>query len=180
MVAGQKWYSEIKDKPQKWLFMGSKPPLEHGENVESVGFVDDVEKYLLEWRRSAFNGVWKPMIDCRFNDHKSNISWIEATMTGGVCLTNYTGKPGWEYSTKEFPNYKESCMLWEKSKEAIIEKYNLLHTARMRAEIMAHICLPQANISPPTGETLAQQEGTPTKHGTKRKKNLTARMRVVK
>lgn len=153
MQVGRAWYEEIKSKPEKWVFMGSKPPLDHGDNVESVGFVDDVEKYLLEWRRSGFNGIWKPMIDCRFNDHKSNISVIEAAMGGGVCLTNYAGKPGWEYATKEFPNYKTAVKLWEKSRTAIAEQYNLLKWAQVRAETMAAICLPQVNTSQPTAET---------------------------
>ena len=153
IYAGWDWYEEIKDRPKQWIFLGWKPPLRHSNNTQPVPYIDDVQKYLLNVRKSGFNGIWKPMIDCPFNDHKSNIAWIEATMSGGVCLTNYAGKPGWEYSTKDFPTYKQACELWEKSKAEIKKNYNLYQAAAIRARSMIEICSHLLPTSPDTEKT---------------------------
>lgn len=156
IYAGQHWYRKIRNKPKRWFFLGWKPPLDHADNYTPLPPVTDIEEYMDNIRKSRFNGIWKPMVECSFNNHKSNISWIEATMSGGVCLTNYAGKPGWEFATAHFPTYKEACELWQKSKTEIQEKYNLIKTAQMRAVSIIQL-LPQfyhlLNTSSSTAET---------------------------
>lgn len=158
IYAGQQWYNKIKKKPKQWMFLGWLPPLDHAENADSAPYVDDPQKYIELIRKSGFNGMWKPMIECDFNDHKSNIAWIEATMSGGVCLTNYAGRPGWELATGNFPTYKEAVKLWEKSREEIVKNYNLIETAKIRAQSMLSLCSHLLPTSPDTGSTLAQPE----------------------
>lgn len=159
IYAGWDWYEKIKKKPKQWRFIGFDPPLRHADNVgEGLQYITDTQEYMSRIRAARFNGFWKPMVDCSFNDHKSNIAWIEATLSGGVCLTNYAGKPGWEYATKNFPTYKQACELWEKSVKEIQEKYNLIETAKMRAQSMLQACSHRLPTLKGTGSTYPQPE----------------------
>lgn len=151
--AGWDLYDEIRGKAKKWYFLGFLPPLNHLPNVETLPYISDPQEYFQKWLILRANGVWKPMINHPFNDHKSNIAWIEATLAGGVCLTNYAGLPGWELATDEFPTYKQSCELWEKSKAEILENYNLIKTAQARAQSMLQICSHLLPTSPDTGNS---------------------------
>jgi hypothetical protein len=72
-------------------------------------------------------------VPCLFNDAKSNIAWIEATVSGGICLTNYAGKTAWENAVSEMPTYDEAVVIWEKSKERILKDFNLIEGAKLRA-----------------------------------------------
>jgi hypothetical protein len=131
---GQEDWPGIRDKAKAWTFIGYYPPLDHGDNSRFLPALDDPEMYFAMLPKLQLNGVWKPMMPCQFNDHKSNIAWIEATMAGGACLTNYAGRPGWEHSTATFPTHKEGVALWEKSCQEIVENYNMISETRKRAE----------------------------------------------
>lgn len=132
--AGVEVYEKIKDKPRRWVFWGCLPNLGHGNNATVQEYDLDVQGYFAKLKQAGFNGVWKPLVDCHFNDCKSNISWIEATMSGGVCLTNYAGKLAWENAVSEFPTYEEAVEVWKASRERILKDFNLMDTARQRAE----------------------------------------------
>ena len=80
-----------------------------------------------------FNVVWKPLIDHDFNRAKSNIAYIEATIGGGYCLTNFAGSDQWEYASDKWLSYDAACELWAKAKQDILTNYNLWDIARMRA-----------------------------------------------
>lgn len=151
--AGAAWYDENRAKAQQWYFLGFLPPLAHLPNAETLAYISDTQEYFEKWKALGANGVWKPMINHPFNDHKSNIAWIEATIAGGVCLTNYAGKPGWELATNEWPTYKQACELWEKSKAVILEDYNLIKTAQARAQSMLAICSHLLPTSPDTASS---------------------------
>lgn len=154
IYAGADWYIKNRRKAKKWMFIGWKPPLAHVDNVaEPIPYQDDPQVYLKNLRQKGLNGIWKPMMKIPFNDHKSNIAWIEATMAGGACITNYAGEGEWKYSTKDFPTYQKACELWEKSKQQIIENYNLYQTAKLRAEAMAFLCSHLLPTSPGTATT---------------------------
>ena len=88
---------------------------------------------------NRLNVIWKPLLVHPFNDHKSNINWLGATMAGGYTITNYAGRPGWEYASAEILPYSDACDLWAASKENIIENYNLIKTAQMRAQTIARL-----------------------------------------
>lgn len=132
--AGWDWYNENKHKAGTWLFFGWQPPLQHLANTQTIDYIQDVDVYVSSFKKNSINALWKPLIDCPFNDHKSNLNWLTATMGGGYCITNYAGKPGWEFATKEILPYDQACELWARSKEHILEHYNLLKTAEMRAQ----------------------------------------------
>lgn len=143
LMAGWDWYEANKSSPliKRWVFFGYKPPLRHyippGEivdNTETIAYIDDTETYMASFRQNCINGMWKPLIDCPFNDHKSNINYLGATMGGGYCITNYAGNPGWEHASAELLSYEKACELWAAAKEDILKNYNLLDTARMRAQ----------------------------------------------
>jgi hypothetical protein len=141
--AGYDTYEEIKYKAKKWVFWGSLPSLNHGPNVELWENEKQVNVYFAKLKAAQFNGVWKPLVDNQFNDAKSNIAWIEATMSGGVCLTNYAGKSPagqWAWAMDRFPkDYDEACFYWAHSRDAILNHYNLETTARQRAESLERV-----------------------------------------
>ena len=155
LMAHQGWYKKIRNKAKQWLFLGWKPPLDHADNVSVGTFLSNPMAYLQSIRSTGLNGIWKPMIDCEFNHAKSNIAWIEATMAGGVCLTNFAGRDEWKFATKNFPDYKTSCDLWQQSKQEIEKNYNLAKTGQMRASRILHLCshrLPISHDMPTTSD----------------------------
>jgi hypothetical protein len=125
-------YYRARNLYERWIFAGYFPPLRHGENVKFLPGKSPLA-YFLSLRNGFANVIWKPMQQNVFNDAKSNIAWIEATMSGGVCVTNYAGKPGWEYALPEFTtDPDEVAAMWEKSRQNIIENYNLLEVTERR------------------------------------------------
>lgn len=138
--AGGETWPEIRDKAKRWLWMGYMPPLPGVENTEVLPYLDNPQTYFMMLRQTPLNGLWKPMMHCSFNDHKSNIAMIEATMAGGVCLTNYSGRPGWQNTVKSFPTYKEACKVWEAAREDIAENYNIINLAQKRASSILALC----------------------------------------
>lgn len=91
------------------------------------------ETYFDFLREIGTTVIWKPLQKNKFNDGKSNIAWITATLAGGVCISTYAGEPGWEGSLKEYPNKAQFLETWEKSAALIREKYNLNDTTTQRA-----------------------------------------------
>ena len=159
IYAGQDWYNGGGNAMAKhWLFLGWKPPLQHLENATSAAYIADTQEYIQKVRQSGFSGMWKPMVDCEFNDHKSNISWIEATLSGGACLTNYAGRPGWEHATDTFPDYEKICELWTASAAEIRLNYNLYTEADKRARSMLALCSHLLPTSADTANTLPTAE----------------------
>lgn len=126
------WYDKIKDIPDKWLWMGWMPvPTVTPKSVFLK--YDNILKYMDFLKGSGINIMWKPLYDCRFNDGKSNIAWLEATMAGGVCVTNYAGKPGWEYCLPDF-DFDTNVLKrkWKMSRDVIYDNYNLYKLAELR------------------------------------------------
>lgn len=148
IYGGWDWYEANKHKVKQWMFFGWKPPLFHHipdptkPDVDNTSFVKEetnTARYMESFTKNKINGMWKPLIDCAFNDHKSNINLLGATMAGGYTVTNYAGKPGWEYASKEILPYNEACDLWANAKADILENYNLIKTAQMRAESILNL-----------------------------------------
>lgn len=144
VIGGWDWYNEngANELIKQWVFFGTVPPLRHGENAKAdpVPYMSNTYSFVNSFKKNpainmhGINGLWKPLIDCRFNDHKSNINYLLATIGGGYTITNYAGKPGWEYASKEILPYVDACELWAKAKADIVQNYNLYNTARQRAE----------------------------------------------
>lgn len=135
VTVGAEQYEKIKTRAASWTFMGILPPFHHVGEVHLVDYERDVETYFRLLTRARFNGIWKPLMPCLFNDSKSNIAWLESLLTGGVCLTNYAGKEGWEYATAEWPeSYDHAVDLWQKGGAHALKHYNLNDTTRQRAK----------------------------------------------
>ena len=137
VMAHAEWYNRIKPQPQEFAWIGWVPPLDHLPNARFLPYESDVETYFTSLRRQQYNVIWKPLVDNPFNRAKSNIAWLEATMGGGVCVTNFAPdepipKPaGWEFCIREMYSLdweKEKAVeTWRKSRATILENYNL-HT----------------------------------------------------
>lgn len=126
LLAHADWYERSRSLASRWVFKGYYPPLKHGPNATSESWEKDVDLYFDRLKSSGLNVIWKPLEENTFNDSKSNIAWIEATMAGGVCVTNYHNKPGWEGALPDFTTDEEVArQAWATSREHIIENYNL-------------------------------------------------------
>jgi hypothetical protein len=139
-LAGAETYEQIKSKATQWTFWGCLPSLDHGQNIRLLEYSDGIVSYFDQLKAERFNGVWKPLVENQFNDAKSNIAWLEATMSGGVCLTNYAGKHGWQCAFDKWPSdYEHACAAWEVSADVIRSHYNLETTAKQRHESIERI-----------------------------------------
>ena len=127
------WYDRIKDMPDMWHWMGWKPwPLSPGTQ-HKVEKGTSIVKYLDYVKNAGINLMWKPLLPSVFNDGKSNIAWLEATMGGGACVTNYAGKPGWETCLADF-DFTESVIhdAWRASREKVVKDHDLYEQACVR------------------------------------------------
>lgn len=159
MIEGQKTFGQIYDKCNYFAWIGYMPPLDlcsrYGvhypmnregreklfEAKTKIGkapivlypTIPNPADYIRQLSIEKFNVVWKPLIDHDFNRAKSNIAYIEATISGGYCLTNFAGSEQWENASDKWLSYDDACELWAKAKADILDNYNLWNTARMRA-----------------------------------------------
>jgi hypothetical protein len=132
--AGVEVYNQIRDIPNRWIFWGVIPNINHNwDKIVNPERELSTPAYFAKVKDLRLNGVWKPLVPCKFNDAKSNIAWIEATCSGGVCLTNYAGKTAWENAVNYLPTYEEARQIWQMSKERVLKDFNLVEGARMRA-----------------------------------------------
>lgn len=134
-LAGAEAYDDFKYKANKWIFWGCLPAIDHGNNIELLEYEEDLQSYFAKLKQAKFNGIWKPLVPNQFNRAKSNIAWIEATMSGGVCLTNLAGNPEfpqWQHAFNGFPGYDEAVNSWQESRFYIERDYNLEDTAAQR------------------------------------------------
>ncbi len=132
-------YEAARDLYDRWQFAGYLPPMAHRENVQYIRGVPPLV-YFLNLQQTGANVFWKPLKDCKFNDAKSNIAWLEATMCGAVCVTNYAGREGWEYASPDFiTNNDDAAKIWEASVKAILRDYNLLEVNERRFKTIENL-----------------------------------------
>lgn len=118
-------YNENAARFARWFFWGYHPASMRRENAKGLPRVDLVQ-YIFGLPIQGINIMWKPLQENQFNDAKSNIEWIEATIAGAVCVTNYAQKPGWEWSIAHFTDNPDFiASQWQASKDAIIKHFNL-------------------------------------------------------
>ena len=130
--AAREWYKDCAHLYEHFVFAGYFPVLAHGANARFAKGVDPLA-YFLSLKNGFANVFWKPLEDCPFNDGKSNIAWIEATMSGGVCVTNYAEKTGWECALPDFTTDPDLiARTWQASCSIILENYNLLEVNERR------------------------------------------------
>lgn len=122
------------DKYNIWYFWGYWPYNMRTEKTRYGGYRDTAE-YMSMLGTSGINVMWKPLADIEFNHAKSNIAWIEATMAGAICVTNFAGRPGWEWAIDKFTNNEDFiASQWAASREAIVKHYNLKKVNELRYE----------------------------------------------
>lgn len=69
--------------------------------------------------------IWKPLVSNDFNLAKSCISYLTATLVGGVCITNQAGTPQWEYAVKHFPKTEsEFSQAWHRASDDVRTRYD--------------------------------------------------------
>lgn len=136
LFAQRHFFTDNHHKADFWRWLGYIPPFEEIEKTvfEGQRWTQDTAGYILGLHKMQCNWLWKPLKDHPFNDAKSNIAWLEATISGAVCVTNYAGREQWEFATNDFLEQKECAELWQQSKQAILFDYNLHNENKKRHE----------------------------------------------
>jgi len=151
LLHGKQQFNEIQDHFSHIGMIGFLPPFFHyerrvmdlethiqenpkGQYIVNYPIIDNTSAYLKQLQIDQWNYVWKPLMDHGFNEAKSNIAMIEAAISGGVCLTNFAGRPQWENATAEILPYDAACELWAKACDDIRKNYNINQAAALRAQ----------------------------------------------
>lgn len=124
------WFEKNREK-YKWTFAGYVPDFPFKGDVRFQAKMQPLA-YFLSLKKSETNIVWKPMTENPFNDAKSNIALLEAAMAGGVCVTNYAGKRGWETAFADFPEEAAATAQFYIAREEIEENFNLREVTERR------------------------------------------------
>lgn len=122
-------YSRLLPRIKKFLWVGYMPTWgaqDKGADVQYETTWISTNRWFEYLRHQNLLAVTKPLAVCKFNDSKSNISWLEATAAGAVCIaSSYAGKPGWEHALRDLPKNEEHYRhVWEQSREEIRTQYN--------------------------------------------------------
>lgn len=150
--AAREKYAEARDKYDHWIFAGYFPDFPHKENVKLIPGVEPLA-YFLSLQKGFANVIWKPLTPNRFNDAKSNIAWIEATMSGGVCVTNYAGRTGWECCFDDFPTDPQLiAQTWAISADVIRKNFNLYEVTERRFRSIVELINGRQPERPSTSE----------------------------
>jgi len=141
LEVGKASYPSLLRAAKRLLFIGYAPTwaISNGNQVEYSPPVA-IQDYFSFLRAQKPLAIWKPLVSNPFNDGKSNISWIEATCAGGILVSNYAGKPGWEHAMRELPKTEAVRReVWQVSRDVIVSNYNLLAWNMVRyREILKH------------------------------------------
>lgn len=138
----RQFFRDNHHKADQWLWLGYIPPFDEIQQTVFQGqrWTQDTAGYIMGLHKLKCNWLWKPMKPCQFNDAKSNIAWIEATISGAICVTNYAGKPQWELATDEMiEDERLACELWSDSKAFILREHNLITENAKRHECLQRI-----------------------------------------
>lgn len=132
-------YVTMLPKIKKFLWIGYMPTWAtfQNQNIKTIVQYETTWINTNQWfaylRHQKLQAIVKPLLPCPFNDSKSNISWLEATASGAVCVGTYAGKPGWEHVSKELPRNDEQWRRqWQESRDAIFKDYNLTQWNEIR------------------------------------------------
>lgn len=113
------------DKFARWFFWGYHPGTYRTEKTKALPRVDVIQ-YMAGLKEVGMNVMWKPLQENEFNNAKSNIAFLEATIAGAICVTNYATKPGWEMAVDKFTDNPDFiASQWAASRAWILEHYDL-------------------------------------------------------
>ena len=140
VLAHAEWYERSRSLANRWIFKGYFPPLNHYSNATTERWEKNTDAYFAALARRGVNVVWKPLAETQFNKSKSNIAWIEATMGGGCCVTNFAGREGWECALPEFPRSgEEVAEAWKASRDHVLNKYHLADANALRLQTIREL-----------------------------------------
>ena len=127
LYAAQDWYFRICRKVEKYVWFGFMPTWSHPENAQYKRWTSLTNYFSTLWDIKP-NFIWKPMReDMLFNHGKSNISHLEAISCGAVGVTNFHGRPTWEYALRDVTGNESAIAgAWEAGRDDILRNYNLL------------------------------------------------------
>lgn len=133
LYAWESQYYKLAERASKFYFTGYLPPFKHGDNLQYIPHILPTLQYFEAVKQARPNYIWKPLQNNKFNDAKSNIQYLTATLAGALCLTNYAGRPGWEYAVKDLVrDNDEAHRLWKEAKDDIQRRYNLTDATKQR------------------------------------------------
>ena len=134
VLAWEQWHTKLEKQAKEMHWVGYLPPFQH--NIKKARYYPQVMptlQYFGVLESTRPNYVWKPMQRIPFNDAKSNIQYLQATRAGALCLTNYAGRPGWEYATKDIiTDDLKAYELWKDAVKDIRARYNLRDANKLR------------------------------------------------
>lgn len=88
-------YKALTAHCKKFTWVGYCPPYKSALSADFLAWDNNVANHFSRLKTLVPGILWKPLSDCLFNESKSNIAWIEATVAGGVCFTD-----GWRQRTR--------------------------------------------------------------------------------
>jgi len=135
------WYYEIQEKAKTFYWIGYMPMFKHKHDGR-IRFKPQLplNQYFEFGRCAGINIVWKPMLDIPFCHSKSNIAMLEATMFGGVCLTNFAGAGEWKKAFRNLTFDPQRLKAgWKAAKTEILDGYRLEQTVEMRANAIREL-----------------------------------------
>lgn len=135
------WYQQLVSQAAKFTWYGYMPTHIPHKNVAYRKW-ESLEGYFRTMKAIEVNYVWKPMRrDVPFNFGKSGIAGLEALVSGGVPLTNFTGADdvAWKYATDELLKDEKTLHgLWEKNRDHARKNYNLVDWTHQRMALIAN------------------------------------------
>lgn len=133
------WYQDMLKKAKSFHWVGYAPMWKHNASVTMYNQIP-LNEYFRWGRRTGINILWKPMLDIPFCYSKSNIAQLEATMFGGVCLTNFAGTPQWINTLRHLTFDKQRLKAtWNASRDEIMDRYRLPRWVEYRANCIREI-----------------------------------------
>lgn len=141
----EKRFEEIRNASTQFHWIGYRPPFIVSPKVGTTELFhhwdNRVTTHFQRLKSLQINVLWKPLHRVEFNNSKSNIAWIEATVAGGVCLTDtwrQKEQPQWAFCLSEM-TYQEDFLreVWRKSALNIRENYLLPNINNLRYTALA-------------------------------------------
>jgi hypothetical protein len=127
------FYEAAKEQGYEFKFWGYLPTFAATDTY--LPWQADTQQFMEMVKKAAPGYIWKPLHPCKFNDAKSNIALIEATMAGALCISNYVGRlPWWDGAVNGFAREQEEYWFYFEQAKANIEKnFNIHDVTKARA-----------------------------------------------
>lgn len=125
------WYNALKEayNLRFWGHLPSFAPV-----TEFIEWEADASQYIYALQKFNPEYIWKPLEENAFNEAKSNIAFLEATMAGALCLTNFKGGD-WAASVNHVITDRDEYVYhFNQAKQFIEQRFSLDAATEARAE----------------------------------------------